>query len=73
MGQTLRTAFSFDYQEALAGRFKNTVTDPRGKPTLYVLNANGSPLEIQEPLGLDRDPCLTAGTGPWRASPVRSV
>ena len=51
VGQTLTTAFRFDYQEASSGRFKNTVTDPRGKSTLYVLNGNGSPLEIQEPMG----------------------
>ena len=43
-GQTLTTAFHFDYQEAISGRFKNTVTDPRGNSTLYVLNGNGSPL-----------------------------
>src|SRR5262249_47995182 len=48
---TLETKFEYDLSEALQLKWKTTVTDARGNPTLYVLNGNGSPLEIQEPLG----------------------
>jgi RHS repeat-associated protein len=48
----LETRFQYDYREALtARRFKTMVRDPRSNDTLYVLNSNGSPLEIHEPLG----------------------
>ena len=47
----LRTEFSYDAREALSGRWSTTVRDGRGQDTVYVLDGNGSPLEIQEPLG----------------------
>ena len=46
-----KTAFAFDYTEALSLKFKTTVTDALGRPTLYTMNGNGSPLTIAEPLG----------------------
>jgi YD repeat-containing protein len=51
-GLSLRTEFSYDARDAVAwSRWKTTVRDARGNDTLYVLNGNGSPLEIHEPLG----------------------
>ena len=45
------TEFQYDYTEALSRRFQTTVKDARLNETLYVMNGNGSPLEIREPLG----------------------
>jgi RHS repeat-associated protein len=48
----VRTRFEYDYREALASqRFICGVTDARSNPTRYVLNGNGAPLEVHEPLG----------------------
>lgn len=48
----IETSFAYDMQEVLSlHRWNTTVTDGRGSATLYVLNLNGSPLEIREPLG----------------------
>ena len=47
------TSFVYDLTElASTGRFTTHVTDPRLKTTIYRLNANGSPLEIEEPGGI---------------------
>jgi RHS repeat-associated protein len=49
---SIRTQFSYDAGEVIArSQWKTTVRDGRGDDTLYVLNGNGSPLEIREPLG----------------------
>jgi RHS repeat-associated protein len=49
---SIRTELSYDLREALTrGEWKTTVRDGRGNDTVYVLNGNGSPLEIREPLG----------------------
>jgi RHS repeat-associated protein len=48
----IETSFVYDAHEALTKlRWQTTVTDARGQQTLYVLNPNGSPVEIREPLG----------------------
>ena len=47
----LVTDFQYDFTEALSQRFKATVKDARLNETLYVMNGNGSPMEIREPLG----------------------
>ena len=50
-GVALRTRFSYDATQAVAlSQFRSTVRDARGKDTVYVLNGNGSPLRIEEPL-----------------------
>ena len=47
------TSFVYDLTElASTGRFITRVTDPRMNATIYRLNANGSPLEIEEPGGV---------------------
>ena len=38
-------------QAVALSQFRTTVRDARGKDTVYVLNGNGSPLRIEEPLG----------------------
>ena len=43
------TAFSYDVSEVDALRFTTRVTDARGFVARYTMNANGSPLEIEEP------------------------
>ena len=48
---TVETEYVYDAREGLQGRFKTKVTDPLTHSTDYVLNGNGSPLEIHEPLG----------------------
>jgi RHS repeat-associated protein len=49
---SIRTAFSYDAGEVVSrSQWKTTVRDGRGHDTLYVLNGNGSPLRIEEPLG----------------------
>jgi RHS repeat-associated protein len=49
---SIRTQFSYDAQDVIArSQWKTTVRDGRGNDTLYVLNGNGSPLRIEEPLG----------------------
>ena len=49
---TIRTEFLYDLARPVCGpSVKTTVRDGRGKDTLYVLNGNGSPLRIEEPLG----------------------
>jgi RHS repeat-associated protein len=51
-GLSIRTEFSYDAQEVVSrSQWKTTVRDGRGRDTLYVLNGNGSPLRIEEPLG----------------------
>lgn len=46
------TSFTYDFRNALAtGRWQTTVVDPRGTTDRYVLNGNGSPLEIHEAEG----------------------
>ena len=51
-GLAIRTEFSYDLRDAVAAaRFKTTVRDGRGHDTLYVLNGDGSPTRIEEPLG----------------------
>jgi RHS repeat-associated protein len=47
----LVTRFRYDVSETQSRRWQTTVRDARGHETLYVLNGNGSPLEIHEPLG----------------------
>jgi YD repeat-containing protein len=49
---SIRTGFSYDAGEVVSrSQWKTTVRDGRGQDALYVLNGNGSPLEIREPLG----------------------
>jgi RHS repeat-associated protein len=49
---SIRTEFSYDAREVVArSQWKTTVRDGRGHDTVYVLNGNGSPLRIEEPLG----------------------
>ncbi len=43
------TSFGYDFSEILGFRWIRTVRDGRGFETRYVLNGNGSPLEIEEP------------------------
>jgi len=50
-GVVVSTRFAYDYTAALTLQFKTTVRDGRGNDSLYVLNGNGSPLRIQEPMG----------------------
>ena len=50
-GLTIRTEFLYDLTHWPAAERWTTVRDGRGKDTLYVLNGNGSPLRIEEPLG----------------------
>ncbi len=50
-GITIRTEFLYDLTHWPAAERWTTVRDGRGKDTLYVLNGNGSPLRIEEPLG----------------------
>jgi RHS repeat-associated protein len=50
-GLTLRTEFRYDLTHWPSSEWWTTVRDGRGKDTLYVLNGNGSPLRIEEPLG----------------------
>ena len=51
-GLSIRTEISYDLRDAISrAEWKATVRDGRGNDTLYVLNGNGSPLEIREPLG----------------------
>jgi RHS repeat-associated protein len=45
------TKLSYDGTARSQGELKTTVRDPRDNPTLYVLNGNGSPTRIEEPLG----------------------
>ncbi len=48
----IETRFAYDVREVLSAQhWKTQVTDARGNSTLYVLNLNGSPVEIDEPLG----------------------
>jgi RHS repeat-associated protein len=62
------TEFSYDYQGALASqRWKTTVTDPRGFSSLYVLNGNGSPLEITEAVGKPEERQTTIR---WKAADI---
>ena len=47
------TSFIYDLTEiTTTGRFITHVTDPRSNTTIYRLNQNGSPLEIEEPGGI---------------------
>lgn len=47
-----RTSFTYDGSQAASlARWTTTVRDGRGHDTEYLLNGNGSPLEIHEPLG----------------------
>ncbi len=46
------TEFAYDLTEVNAGFFHTTVTDARGNQTLYKLNPTGSPVRIEEPLGV---------------------
>jgi len=43
------TSFEYDFSEMGSFRWIRRVTDGRGFATRYVLNGNGSPLEIEEP------------------------
>jgi RHS repeat-associated protein len=45
------TEFQFDVSDAIHLHWKTRVKDARHNETRYVLNGNGSPLEIHEPLG----------------------
>jgi RHS repeat-associated protein len=47
----VETKFTYERSQGLSGRFTTVVKDGRGNDTTYVLNGNGSPLEIQEPEG----------------------
>ncbi|MGD8895882.1 MAG: transglutaminase domain-containing protein, partial [Acidobacteriota bacterium] len=46
-----RTALTYDGTDFASARWTTTVRDARGNDTVYLLNGNGSPLEIHEPLG----------------------
>ena len=48
---THRTEFLYDLSHFPQAELWTTVRDGRGKDALYVLNGNGSPLRILEPLG----------------------
>ena len=51
-GLSTRTEFVYDATDAIAhARYTTTVRDARGHDTRYVMNGNGSPLRIEEPLG----------------------
>jgi len=46
-GSTSATTFSYDYSRA--GEFRAVVASPGGSPKYYTLNADGSPIEMDEP------------------------
>jgi RHS repeat-associated protein len=50
-GLAIRTELSYDLRDVVArAEWRTTVRDGRGNDTLYVLDGNGSPLRIEEPL-----------------------
>jgi RHS repeat-associated protein len=49
-GVAVETELSYDLTNASSNRWKTTVKDGRGNSTVYLLNSNGSPVEIREPL-----------------------
>src|SRR5262249_53511983 len=62
------TQFRYDFTNALATlRWQTTVVDPRNVSTRYVLNGNGSPLEIHEAEGT---PDYRKTTMEWAADDV---
>src|SRR6266540_3150845 len=62
------TPFAYDFGNALAtGKWQTTVTDTRATPTRYVLNGNGSPLDIHEAEGT---PDARTTTMKWAAADV---
>ena len=48
-GSTSATTFSYDYSRAGAAEFRALVASPGDRPTYYTLNADGSPIEMDEP------------------------
>ena len=47
----VQTAFAYDLTHWPSAQFWTTVRDGRGNDTRYILNGNGNPLRIEEPLG----------------------